>query len=103
MPATTPPAAPVAVGLATKTGLLTGAVYAVGGVANLVAGGPLEATVSGIGGGFGLLLTVLLGRYWQAAKVPHSVESVAKILDSLLESRLHLEDPAQAPRIPTGR
>lgn len=79
---------PAAVGLATKTGLGGAAMYTAAGIVNLIADGPIEATVSGLALGFGCLVTVLLGRYWQAVKIPHTIENVAKIVDKVLESRL---------------
>jgi hypothetical protein len=82
-----PAAAPVPVGLATKSGLTTAVLAFVAGAVHLVAGGPIEETVTLLGGGFAALMTVLIGRYWQAAKMPHSVEVIAKILDELLERR----------------
>lgn len=57
-------------GLATQAGLTTAVLGAVGGVVNLIADGPLEATVTPIAGAFATVLTLMLGRYWQAANAP---------------------------------
>ena len=84
MPSTpTPP--PIEKGLATKSLLGTTILAFIGGVANLAAGGPLEQTVTLLGGGFATIITMAVGRYWQASKVPPIVVRVAQIADRLLE------------------
>lgn len=89
------------VGISTRAGLLGAGTYFVGAMANLLAGGPVEATIAGVTLSFGSLATVMIGRYAQSVKVPHSIENIAKILDGLLEQRLHLENAV--PKPPSGR
>jgi hypothetical protein len=86
----TAPAAhpPIPVGLATKSGLSTAILTFAGGAANLIAGGATGDTAILFGSGTASLLGVLLGRYWQASRVPPIVQRVAQIADQLLEQQI---------------
>jgi hypothetical protein len=86
---------PIPVGTSTKAGIAGAIAYALGGVMNLLAGGPIEATVAGLTASFGCIATVMVGRYAQAVKVPHTIQNLAKIADMVLEHKLHLETVAK--------
>lgn len=83
------------VGVATKSGLGTAGLAFAAGAVNLLSNGPIEETVTLLGGGFATVLGVMVGRYWQAAKVPAGVERVADLVDDLLERRM--SEPARPP------
>lgn len=84
-PPSLPVLPPVPVGLSTKAGLSTAAIAFAAGAVNLVANQPTSETITLFAGGFASLITVLLGRYWQASRVPPIAQKIALIADELLE------------------
>lgn len=80
---TTPP-----VGIATKSILVTAGLAFAAAVANALAGGPVQDTITAASTGTLTLITMAVGRYGQAIALHGLPGTVIKVVDQILERKL---------------